>query len=292
MPPRKKARVSLPDTPAAATPATNTATATAPAQQSEAPPKPGCDPESLVADPWSAEQETALLKGVIKWKPVGLHKHFRMLAISDYLQSQGYSPVREKHTTIPNIWKKLGTMYNLAGLDEREDPMVFDGSEEFEEDNGLYCPFELPVEEYGEMMFDRRLAPDSMSSPPMSLAGGSVRGSTAAETDEPRSSPVPPRARGRPTRGTRQSARSTRATRLQAEASGRSQSRDKTSVRDEESSDNAEEESEEEKTEMDEEDENETPAASPPPPSKTKKGQATRGKGKKTRAAPKRGRRR
>lgn len=191
--------------------------------------------------------------------------------------------------------------------------MVFDGSEEFEEDNGLYCPFELPVEEYGEMMFDRRLAPDSMSSPPMSLAGGSVRGSTAAETDgmlytacshgmlayltntstaEPRSSPVPPRARGRPTRGTRQSARSTRATRLQAEASGRSQSRDKTSVRDEESSDNAEEESEEEKTEMDEEDENETPAASPPPPSKTKKGQATRGKGKKTRAAPKRGRRR
>lgn len=51
--------------------------------------------------------------------PSGLHKHFRMLAISDYLQSQGYSPVREKHTTIPNIWKKLGTMYNLAGLDER-----------------------------------------------------------------------------------------------------------------------------------------------------------------------------
>lgn len=88
MPPRKKARVSLPDTPAAATPATNTATATAPAQQSEAPPKPGCDPESLVADPWSAEQETALLKGVIKWKPVGL-----------YYPSPFQLPTSNTHTT-------------------------------------------------------------------------------------------------------------------------------------------------------------------------------------------------
>ncbi|KAI5305467.1 hypothetical protein KEM56_004343 [Ascosphaera pollenicola] len=149
MPPKKKARVSLPETPAPAPPAP------APAQQPDAALKPGTDPDSLVADPWNAEQETALLKGVIKWKPVG------------------YSPGREKHTSIPNIWKKLGTMYNLAGLDEREDPMVFDGSEDFEEDNGLYCPFELPAGEYGEMMFERRLAPDSMSSPPMSMAGGS-----------------------------------------------------------------------------------------------------------------------
>ncbi|KAI5284759.1 hypothetical protein KEM54_001097 [Ascosphaera aggregata] len=289
MPPKKKNKASQSE---ASNQAQAQAAAAATAPQQDMTYKRGIDPESLVADSWSAEQETALLKGVIKWKPVGLHKHFRMLAISDYLRSQGYSPSRETHTRIPNIWKKLGTMYNLAGLDEREDPTVFDGSEEFEEDNGLYCPFELPEDEYGEMMFERRLAPEGLSSPPMSMAGGSVRGSTRAETDELRSSPVTTRGRGRPARGTRQSARSTRATRLQAtEASRRSLSRDKISTKEEdESTDGDEDESDEDKTEMDDEDENETPAASPPPTKK--RGQAARGKGKRTRAASKRGRRR
>lgn len=49
----------------------------------------------------------------------GLHKHFRMLAISDYLKSQGYAPSTAEHMRIPGIWKKLGTLYNLEALDER-----------------------------------------------------------------------------------------------------------------------------------------------------------------------------
>lgn len=42
-----------------------------------------------------------------------------MLAISEYLKSQGYAPAHEEHTRIPGIWKKLGTLYNLPALDER-----------------------------------------------------------------------------------------------------------------------------------------------------------------------------
>ena len=49
----------------------------------------------------------------------GLHRHFRMIAISEFMKSQGYAPPGAEHTRIPGIWKKLGTLYNLPGLEER-----------------------------------------------------------------------------------------------------------------------------------------------------------------------------
>lgn len=42
-----------------------------------------------------------------------------MIAISEFLKSQGYAPPNAEHTRIPGIWKKLGTLYNLQALDER-----------------------------------------------------------------------------------------------------------------------------------------------------------------------------
>lgn len=62
MPPRKKAKVS-PSQPESQTTSANT-----PASNEGVKPPAAYDP---VADPWTDEQETALLKGVIKWKPVG-----------------------------------------------------------------------------------------------------------------------------------------------------------------------------------------------------------------------------
>jgi hypothetical protein len=48
-----------------------------------------------------------------------MHKHFRMLAISEHMRTHGYAPANEQHTRLPGIWKKMGTLYNLDGLDER-----------------------------------------------------------------------------------------------------------------------------------------------------------------------------
>ena len=51
-----------------------------------------------------------------------MHKHFRMIAISEYLRSlgfNGYTLPQNNHTTIPGIWEKLGTLYNLEVLDIR-----------------------------------------------------------------------------------------------------------------------------------------------------------------------------
>jgi hypothetical protein len=41
-----------------------------------------------------------------------------MIAISEYMKSQGYAPANEEHTRIPGIWKKLDSLYNLSALDE------------------------------------------------------------------------------------------------------------------------------------------------------------------------------
>lgn len=46
-----------------------------------------------------------------------------------------------------------------------------------------YCPFELPYDEYGDMMFERRLATEGSLSPVMSRHADSRRGSTVADTD-------------------------------------------------------------------------------------------------------------
>ncbi|PGH32647.1 MRG-binding protein [[Emmonsia] crescens] len=292
MPPRKKLRLS---SQGASTPQAENLqhTPTTPAQPDGAS-KPEAESDSIVTDPWTEEQETSLLKGIIRWKPVGMHKHFRMLAISEHLISQGYVAPNDQHTRIPGIWKKLGALYNLAGLDEREASFATDGSGDLEPAQEPYCPFQLPYDEYGEMMFERRLAPEGSSSPPMSLAGGSGRASTVADTDEPRSSPAPSRGR-RANRNTRATTRGTRSSRLHAEAeNGKGRHNNKASpAKDEDTAeDGEEEEGDEEGTETGEGEDTDTQAADSAPARSTRT-QATRGKAKKpTRGAPKRGRRR
>lgn len=51
-----------------------------------------------------------------------MHKHFRMIAISENLKAHGYNGYQSPdlaHTRIPGIWNKLGSLYNLEALDIR-----------------------------------------------------------------------------------------------------------------------------------------------------------------------------
>ena len=91
-------------------------------------------------DVWTDEQETALFKSMIACKPVGasshwlcllkpfqlcepisagLHKHFRMIHIYEYLRRHGHTSAEMEHTKILGIWNKLRSLYNLEALDER-----------------------------------------------------------------------------------------------------------------------------------------------------------------------------
>lgn len=64
----------------------------------------------------------------------------------------------------------------------QEDSLLIEQYEEPDTSKELYCPFELPEDEYGDMMFERRLAAEG-SSVATSGPTDSRRGSIAVETD-------------------------------------------------------------------------------------------------------------
>jgi len=125
-----------------------------------------------------------------------MHKHFRMLAIRDYMITQGVINTDQEHTKLPGIWTKLGSLYNLPILDDREDSIMNDVPAD-DVDGAiieLYSPFNLPEEEYGDLMFAKRINENGSESPERDPS--TVRESTVADTDEPGSSPAPGRRGG------------------------------------------------------------------------------------------------
>lgn len=65
----------------------------------------------------------------------------------------------------------------------QEDSIFTDLNDEEDGISERYCPFELPYDEYGDMMFERRLATEGSSSPVTSRQADSRRGSTVGDTD-------------------------------------------------------------------------------------------------------------
>ncbi|KAF1968504.1 CT20-domain-containing protein [Bimuria novae-zelandiae CBS 107.79] len=159
MPPRKKAKASAASTPLADV-------------QPKTPQDSGPTTElELLNDAWADEQETQLFKSMMKWKPTGMHKHFRMISIHADMRSHGFATDDAPHTRIPGIWSKVASLYDLRALDEREDAYAF--SEEpnpLDPDEAATIPdFELPEDEFGEMIWQQRFhRPESepSSSPP------------------------------------------------------------------------------------------------------------------------------
>lgn len=87
------------------------------------------------------------------------------------MRSHGFATDDAPHTRIPGVWRKLDQLFDLRALDEREVAYAFqDHPDPLDPEEAHNIPeFELPEEDFGQLMWDRRFhGPDSdvSSSPP------------------------------------------------------------------------------------------------------------------------------
>ncbi|KAG0324590.1 hypothetical protein BGZ99_001654 [Dissophora globulifera] len=160
---------------------------------------------STVDDKWDETMEMALFYASIKYKPVdpafvfmgvtltGMHRHFRMINLHRHFNKNSHTPC-----TIAEIWEKLGTMYELQTLDEREDSAMFvdedDDDDEGEEEREISFKnseeFVLPLHEFDHLVTDVVEDPSRNPSPsPMRTTKANREGSqTPSLADSSRAS--------------------------------------------------------------------------------------------------------
>ncbi|KAJ4364709.1 hypothetical protein N0V83_009306 [Neocucurbitaria cava] len=94
-----------------------------------------------------------------------------MSSIHNDMRSHGFATEDAPHTRIPGIWKKLHQLYDLDTLDSRENEFAFseDPDPVDPEEAATIPDFELPEDDYGELMWHKRFHSEgsaSASSPP------------------------------------------------------------------------------------------------------------------------------
>ncbi|ORZ19192.1 chromatin modification-related protein EAF7-domain-containing protein [Lobosporangium transversale] len=147
---------------------------------------------------WDETMEMALFYAAIKFKPVGMHKHFRMINLHKHFNKLSHTPC-----TIAELWEKLGTMYDLQTLDEREDSGMLVEDDEIDDDASdgerdiisfkNSEEFVLPLHEFDHLVTE--IVPEASRNPspsPIRTTRGhregsqtpSLQGSSRASSDE------------------------------------------------------------------------------------------------------------
>jgi hypothetical protein len=201
-----------------------------------------------------------------------------MISLSEHLRNHGYDPKVDMHTRIPGIWKKLGTLYNLEVIDERENSFDYGEEDTIEQ---KYLEFSLPEDDFGDMMWKKGMASSDVdSSPPRlheaseaaepskkrkrgdTITASRPRASTIEDTDEAKTSPIPvPSSVVKAGRAPRSGQRTS--SRLKADSTDRRASKDTTADEVEEDDDEGQDATEVAEDEQEEEEDGEGSTPSP-----------------------------
>jgi hypothetical protein len=60
---------------------------------------------------WTPELEEALFSAACYYRPIGVHRHFRILNVQKYLMHH-----QGKQVSIPTLWARLSLYYDLPSL--------------------------------------------------------------------------------------------------------------------------------------------------------------------------------
>ncbi|KAL1936305.1 hypothetical protein VTP01DRAFT_439 [Rhizomucor pusillus] len=150
---------------------------------------------------WDASMELALLSAVARCKPVGMHKHFRIVSIQhQFKQRTG------KSLSLKEIWERLSAYYGLEALEELEAEDEEEAAEEGDANRSTH-EFSLPLDEYEHIISEHRqdgTAEATSPSPPPAKRSRTVKRETSPTSSS--ATPTPEPEEGKPT--TRRSARS------------------------------------------------------------------------------------
>ncbi|KAG2177311.1 hypothetical protein INT43_007968 [Umbelopsis isabellina] len=111
---------------------------------------------------WQTQKELALLNAISKCKPVGMHKHFRIISIQHLFNQE--SPVA---CTIEELWREMEQLYGMEALNELEEADEEDDMDTDPVVSGV-SEFTLPLDDYEQLIVEHRQ--DDQSSPAGSVS--------------------------------------------------------------------------------------------------------------------------
>ncbi|KAJ3056825.1 hypothetical protein HK097_003708 [Rhizophlyctis rosea] len=134
---------------------------------------------------WTPDLEVPFFQGVARFRPVGVHKHFRMLNVQRFFKKQTGLVV-----TIEQLWDRLGHYYNLEALDGLADESDEEMTSESRRKRSAYpfkvtTEFTLPAEDFESIITEHRRAESGSDG-----EGDEVMSEAASRKDKRDSSPM------------------------------------------------------------------------------------------------------
>ncbi|KAI8810416.1 chromatin modification-related protein EAF7-domain-containing protein [Cladochytrium replicatum] len=142
---------------------------------------------------WTPEMDVVLLQAITRFRPVGVHKHFRMVSVLRFFNRN--SP---RSQNAQQLWEHLEDFFDLNALDALADESDDDVPLEVRSKRSVFpfkfrSEFALPFDEFEPVMNERRMADPSPAPSSTAVTPGarSGRGTRMSQNSPDGSSSAP-----------------------------------------------------------------------------------------------------